>query len=540
MTLATLRGDIYGGVTAAVVALPLALAFGVASGLGPIAGLYGAIAVGFFAAVFGGTPSQVSGPTGPMTVVMGGIVAQYADRLETAFAIVMLGGVIQVLFGAMRVGRFASYTPYSVISGFMSGIGGIIIVMQVLPFVGAPTVPGGTLGAIRALPDAVAGFNPDALLIALASLGVMVFWPLRLRPYVPPPLAALIIGVLLGMTVLVDAPVIGSVPTGLPEIRIPVFSIYDLTEVIQPAFVLALLGTIDSLLTSLVADTVTRSHHNSDRELVGQGIGNIAAGLLGALPGAGATMRTVVNVRAGGRTPVSGALHALILLSVVLGLAPLAERIPHAVLAGILMKVGWDIVDWGYLRRVGRAPRDKVVVMFITLVLTVFVDLVTAVAVGLILAGFMTSRWMEVEELKGVTALSLARDPSLTPEERLALERHEGDVLLVSLRGRFSYASAREITKRLGTVAAGHRVVILDLSGAAHVDTSAAMAIEELIAGIREEDVHCVIAGLSGNAAETLTSLGVLEGMEAANRTDTKAAAIERAAELLNGSVEQA
>jgi len=532
------RGDIFGGVTAAVVALPLALAFGVASGLGPMAGLYGAIATGFFAAVFGGTPAQVSGPTGPMTVVMAAIVAQHADRVETAFAIVFLGGALQVLFGLMRVGRYVSYTPYSVISGFMSGIGAIIIIIQVLPLLGAPAAPGGPLGAVKAAPVALASANLEAVIIGAVALGVMVFWPKSWRAFLPPPLAALLFGTALSLTVLQNAPVIGHVPVGFPALLAPIVPLHDLPGVIQPAFVLALLGTIDSLLTSLVADSITRTNHKSNRELIGQGVGNMAAGVLGALPGAGATMRTVVNVRAGGRTPLSGALHALILLSLALGLAPLTERIPHAALAGILMKVGWDIVDWGYLKRVRRAPRDKVVVMFITLALTVFVDLITAVAVGLILAGFVTARWMENEELKGVTALALSKEGSLTDEERRALEKqkHAAEILLVSLRGRFSYASAREITKRVGVMTAGFRAIVLDFTDAAHIDTSAAMAVEELIGAVRDQNLCCVVAGLSGVAARTFDSLGVLEGLDPANRAPTKALAIERAGALLDAS----
>ena len=530
MRLDNLRGDIFGGLTAAVVALPLALAFGVASGLGPIAGLNSAIAVGFFAAVFGGTPAQVSGPTGPMTVVMAAIVALYADRLETAFAIVFLGGALQIAFGMLRVGRYISYTPYSVISGFMSGIGLIIIIIQVLPFIGLAPAAGGPLGALEALPGALSRVNLDAALIALAALGIMIFWPKKLHAFMPPPLAALITGIALSLTLLDGAPIIGDVPTGLPRLRLPVFPMSELAFIIQPAFVLALLGTIDSLLTSLVADSVTRTHHNSNRELIGQGIGNMAAGLIGALPGAGATMRTVVNVRAGGRTPISGAFHALILLSLVLGLGPLTERIPHAVLAGILMKVGWDIIDWGYLKRIRRAPREKVVVMFITLGLTVFVDLITAVAVGLILASFVTARWMETEELKGVTALALDDDISLTEQERIALEKQGGEILVVSLRGRFSYASAREITKRIAIMTAGYKAIILDMSHAAHVDTSAAMAIEDLVQSIQAERIHCIIAGLSGAAEATLDSLGVLEALDSKDIVATKIAAIQRAA----------
>jgi SulP family sulfate permease len=532
--LKTVRGDIYGGLTAAVVALPLALAFGVASGVGAIAGLYGAIAVGFFAAIFGGTNSQVSGPTGPMTVVMAVIVTDHAGNLGEAFAIVFLGGAIQVLFGTLRIGRFISYTPYPVVSGFMSGIGVIIIMIQVLPFFGLATVPGGPLGALQAWPQAIQQLNPQALAIGCLSLGIAIFWPARLRALLPSPLAALIFGTLAAIFVLQEAPVIGSVPTGLPDLHLPAIALDQLPKIVQPALILALMGSIDSLLTSLVADSVTRTRHNSNRELIGQGIGNMVAGLVGGLPGAGATMRTVVNVRAGGRTPVSGALHAVILLALVLGLGPIAEKIPHAALAGILMKVGWDIIDWGYLKRIRRAPRDKLLVMLVTLGLTVFVDLITAVAAGLILAGFVTSRWMELEELKGITAVALTQDEGeLSVAEREAMQDMNGQIGIIALRGHFSYASARELVQRIGAEAAGHEVIVLDFTDAAHVDTSAALAIEELIETTASETRGCFVAGLSGPAESTLRALGVFDKIPAQRIVQTRLEAIRQAANLI-------
>jgi SulP family sulfate permease len=532
-SLKTLKGDIFGGLTAAVVALPLALAFGVASGIGPIAGLYGAIAVGFFAAVFGGTPAQVSGPTGPMTVVMGVIVAQHAGNISEAFAIVFLGGMLQIVFGALKLGRYVSYTPYSVVSGFMSGIGVIIILIQTLPFFGLPTSSGGPIGAISAWPEIASTLNMQALAIGALALAIMIFWPARLRAFLPPPLAALIAGTLAGLFLFSGAPVIGNVPTGLPEITMPVFPLNRLPDLVAGATTLALLGSIDSLLTSLVADSITRTRHNSNKELLGQGIGNMVAALIGGLPGAGATMRTVVNVRAGGRTPISGALHALVLLALVLGLGPLAEKIPHAALAGILLKVGWDIIDWGYLRRIMRAPREKVIVMFITMGLTVFVDLITAVAVGLILAGFVTARWQEVEQLEGVTKLALPDgDSPLTQAERKELRKANGSVSIVFLRGSFSYASARELASRIGGESPGHKAIVYDFTEAAHMDTSAALALEELIEQAREEHEACFIAGLSGRALETLEGLGVLEGFEESHQFAKRADAIKAAVKI--------
>ena len=320
-----LRGDLFGGVTSMVVALPVALAFGVASGLGAAAGLYGAISVGFFASVFGGTRSQISGPTAPMTVAMAVIVTSHAATLAEALMVVVLAGLLQVLLGVLRAGRFVVYTPYVVVSGFMSGIGIIVIMIHVLPFLGAPTAMGGAMGMIRALPEALGNVNFSATAIAVVTLAVGVLWPQRLARLLPGPLVALSAGTLLGVLWMGDAPVIGPVPTGLPALQFELPSAGFLVRALEPAIILALLGSVDSLLTSLVADSLTGTRHNPDRELVGQGVGNMVAGLFGALPGAGATMGTVVNIRAGGTTPLSGALRALLLLALVLGLGRYVE-----------------------------------------------------------------------------------------------------------------------------------------------------------------------------------------------------------------------
>lgn len=533
-------GDLFGGLTAAVVALPLALAFGVASGLGPIAGLYGAIAVGFFAAIFGGTPAQVSGPTGPMTVVMAAIVASHANNLTDAFMIVMLGGLIQIAFGLLKVGRYVSYTPYSVVSGFMSGTGLIIILIQVLPFFGLPSAPGGPVGAIQSFPQLLTATNIQALIIAAVSLAIMIFWPPKLGKFMPAPLVALIAGTLLAVFVLKAAPVIGDIPLGLPSLHLPFTSFGNLPSLLQPALILALLGSVDSLLTSLVADSITHTQHKSDRELIGQGLGNMAAGLLGGLPGAGATMRTVVNVRAGGRSRASGALHAMILLSLVLGLGPLTERIPYAVLAGILMKVGWDIIDWPYLRLLHTAPRAKVIVMLITLFMTVFVDLITAVSVGLILAGFVTASWMETEELKGVTSVALPEEgDDFNLAEREMLESHGGHTLVVMLRGRFSFASARALVNKIGSVPDSYsHTVIYDLTNAAYFDTSAAFALGNLIKTTLDDGCKCFVSGLSTSAEKTLKSLDILSQLPANNITVTREEAIRRIGSALEQTPE--
>ena len=505
----TFRGDLFGGVTAAVVGLPVSLAFGVASGLGALAGIYGAIAVGFFAAVFGGTKSQISGPTGPMAVAMAAVVTIHADNLAQAFVIVILAGLIQILLGVMRIGRLVAFTPYSVISGFMSGIGVIIILLQTLPFLGADAATGGPIGAIRAWPDAIAAVNYQTLIIAAATLAVGVLWPGKLRKWLPPTLAALVAGTLLGVLWLTDIPVIGEVPTGLPDFKLPEISIGLLSGAITPALTIALLGSIDSLLTSLIADSMTRTQHNPNRELVGQGIGNMMAGFVQGLPGAGATMGTVVNIRAGGRTQVSGVLRALILLAMVLGLGQYVEAIPHAVLAGILIKVGWDIIDWRFITRAHRVRREHLIVMLVTMGLTVFIDLVTAVAIGLIAAGMAAARQFERLELDSVVSTPLLDRTFLGIQG-------EGDefaarVGLVSLRGSFSVASSNRLINTISADIHDHEVLILDFTDTVYVDDSAALVVEQLIEVATEEGTPCIVMGLKSFPAATLLALNVLK-----------------------------
>ncbi|MCY3657512.1 MAG: SulP family inorganic anion transporter [Caldilineaceae bacterium] len=515
--LKNLKGDFFGGLTSTVVGLPIALAFGVASGLGALAGLYGAIAVGFFASMFGGTRSQISGPTGSMTVLMAAIMVMHAENLTQAIIIILMAGVIQILLGVFRIGRFVSFTPYSVVSGFMSGVGIIIMVVQTLPFLGWAVAEGGPVGAIRAWPEAIRNFDPKSLAIGAVSLVVAVALPERARKYVPPPLAALAVGTLLAIIWLQGTPVIGEVPTGLPQIQWPVLSPDLLIGSIAPAITLALLGSIDSLLTSLVADAMTRTQHNPNRELIGQGIGNFAAGLIGGVPGAGSTPGTVVNLRAGGSSGLSGMLRSGLLLALVMGLGKYVSVIPHAALAGILLKVGWDIVDWRFMKRLHKVRREHLIVMVVTLGLTVFVDLVTAVAFGLIAAGFASALQFERLELDSVVSVPLLNQTFFgitgTDVDDDPFSAHVG---LVRLNGTFTVASATRLIKVISLDVQEHEVVILDFTDTHYVDDSAALVIEQLIDTALDEDTDCIVTGLDGDAAATLEALNVLERIPSA------------------------
>ena len=508
-----LRGDMFGGITSMVLALPVALGFGIASGMGAAAGLYGAIIVGFFAAVFGGTRSQISGPTPAMTVAMATIMVTYSDSLAEALTIVVLAGLMQVLLGLSKIGRFVAYTPHVVVSGFMSGIGAIVMLVQALPFLGKSST-GGPLDALAALPAAVTNLNPDAVTVGTVTLLAAFLWPRRLDKALPAPLAALAIGTALGMIWLTDAPVIGPIPTGLPSLHLALPEPSFYLTALQPALILALLGSVDALLTSLVADSLTGNRHNPNRELVGQGIGNMAAGLFGALPGAGATVGTVTNIRAGGRTPVSGVLRSALLLAVVLGLGGLVDPIPLAALAGVLVKVGWDIIDWRMLARVHRLRTDHLLVMLITLMLTIFVDLVTAVAIGLIAGGMAHARQLEQLELDSVVSTPLLDRVFFAGFRRVEeFDTYQARVGLLALRGSFTVASSHRLVSVIGEDIKDHDVVMFDFSEATYIDDSAAMVVEQLLDVARRADTHCIMIGLSGSVAATLDTLNILHAV---------------------------
>ena len=533
--LKTFRGDVFGGVTSAVIALPVSLAFGVASGLGAEAGLYGAIAVGFFASVFGGNRFQISGPTPAMTVAMSVIVTTHASTLGEAFTVFVLAGLLQIALGLLRTGRFVVYTPYAVISGFMSGIGVIVMLIQILPFLGAPAAEGGPMAAVRALPEAVANLNGSALAIGAATLAVSIFWPQRLSRLLPGPLVALLAGTALGVFWLTDAPIIGAIPAGLPELQLSLPSASFLARAFHPALVLALLGSVDSLLTSLVADSLTGTQHDSNRELVGQGLGNTIAGLFGGLPGAGATMGTVVNIRAGGLTRMSGALRAILLLAVLLGLGRFLEPIPHAVLAGILIKVGWDIIDWPLLAHLHRIRRDHLFVLVLTLGLTVFVDLVTAVAIGLIVAGMAHARQIESLELDNVLSVPLLDRVFFEGvEDTAAMDDYSARVGLVALRGAFTVASSHKLVNVIGKDIKDHEVVIFDFSDATYLEDSAAMIIRQLLEVAAKSRTHVIVLAVSGSVEKTLVTLDILAGVPGEHVVETMDEARDAARALLN------
>ena len=509
-----LRGDVLGGVTAAFVALPLALAYGVASGMGAAAGLYGAIALGFFAAFFGGTPTQISGPTAPMAIVVAAVIALHAESLPEALAVIVMGGLLQALLGVFRLGRYVAYTPYVVVSGFMSGIGILVIAIQVLPFLGSDPVPGGAVGMVLGLPAAVEEVNWSAVAVGCVTLAFSVFWPRRLARYLPGTLAGLIPGTLLGALWLNDAPVVGEIPAGLPALQLEMPSLDFLARAVEPALVLALIGSVVSLLTSLVADSLTRTSHDPDRELIGQGVGNMAAGVVGGLPGGGTPVYTVPNIRAGGTTRAAGVTFSLFLLALLLGLGSYVESIPLAALAAVLIKIGWDLVDWHLLTRLRRLRRDHAVVMVTTLALAVFVDLVVAVAVGLVISVLARAGKLERAEHDSVVSVPLLDQVFLHDgEEAEDSDPFSARVGMVALRGSLTVTSSRSLVRTISMDLAEHELVIFDFSDATYIDDSAAMLVRQLIEIATDEKTPAIAMGHSGEVVGTLSALDVLGGI---------------------------
>ena len=528
-----LKGDLLGGLTAAVVALPLALAFGNAA-LGPggaIYGLYGAIITGFLAALLGGTPAQVSGPTGPMSVTVAGGVSSLAavgvnqdlsagEILPMVMAAVVIGGVCEVLLGVLRLGRFITLVPYSVVSGFMSGIGFIILVLQLGPFVGI-TTRGGVVDSLQTLANSP-GLNPAALAVGVMTLAVVFLSPLRLRQWIPSPLLALVIVTPLSLLFFNDDRLnalgleplarIGAIPEGGLQLVMPNFSEH-LPELVKAGLVLALLGAIDSLLTSLVADNITQTSHNSNRELIGQGMANTAAGFLSGLPGAGATMRTVINIKSGGATPLSGMSHSLVLLVVLLGAGPLAAQIPTALLAGILIKVGLDIIDWGFLLRAHRLSGKTAVLMYSVLLMTVFWDLIWGVLVGMFVANLLTVDSITQTQLEGMDAdnppdAAEVRLHDLTTEEKSLVDQCGNALMLFRLRGPLSFGAAKGISARMGLIQ-NYKVLILDITEVPRIGISASLAIERMVQEAQTSGRTILIAGANSKLQQRLRQFGV-------------------------------
>ena len=571
-----LKGDTFGGITAGIVALPLALAFGVSSGLGPTAGLYGAIFISFFAALFGGTNTQISGPTAPMTavsmVIIAGIVAandgDVSKALPAILSVFLLAGLFQIGLGLLGFGKYIRYIPYPVVSGFMTAIGLIILLTQVLPSVGyypkedmnfveefkpqaqevilenilkeeagegililenfeettkrgkkiteaqilkesqtlAAKKASGTIGAIKVFPRAIKNINWLELALALGTIFIIYGFK-RITTKIPSTLVALLVmsGIAVGFSL--DYRTIQEIPGGIPMPKLEIiteFSFSTISPYIFTALTLSLLGAIDSLLTSVVADNITKTKHKPNKELVGQGIGNSIATIFGGIPGAGATIRTVVNINAGGKTKLSGMLAGLVLLVIMLALGPIASKIPAAVLAGILITVGINVMDYKGLRAIPYLPKDmklgpiklssEVIIMLVVLFLSTFWDLIYAVGIGLVIASLMFMK--KIGDITGKRSLVKNLDKKSWPDEKGFPKELREEVFIKHVKGPLFFGSTSDFQQLAGQIPSTASKVIMRLVNMHYLDQSGLYALEDTLMDLKNKEVEVLFVGL--------------------------------------------
>ena len=515
-----LKGDFTGGLVAGVVALPLALAFGVQSGMGATAGLYGAIAVGIFAALFGGTETQASGPTGPMTVVSAALIAaaiQLNGSLDNAMNIILLafllGGLFQVIFGFLNIASYVKYFPYPVISGFMSGVGLIIIILQIFPFLGLDSAKS-TLAVIKDFPRLFSEANISALVLGVITIVIYQVFP-KITKAIPSALVALIIATLIAFFAKMDVPLIGEIPSGLPAFQLGSILNVDSSAyalVLEYALVLAVLGSIDSLLTSVIADNMTKTKHNSNRELIGQGIGNMLAAAIGGIPGAGATKGTVVNINAGGKTRLSGMIHGTFLLAVLLGLGKLAAHIPLCVLAGLLIPIGFKIVDFKGLKHLTKVPKSDAAVLVLVLLITTFGSLIHAVGIGIALACLLFMKKLGDISERGLEVGKIADLDGSKPwqDEKEFYEKYKDKVIIKHLYGPLFFGFTSYFKDQIKALPNDIEAVIFRMDRVPYVDQSGLYTLEDIIFDLRTQNTKVILVGLKKQPSDMLKAIDII------------------------------
>jgi SulP family sulfate permease len=576
-----LRGDLLGGLTAGIVALPLALAFGVSSGLGPSAGLYGAIFLSFFAALFGGTPTQISGPTAPMTavsmVVIAAIISVHNGSVEKALpyilAVFLLSGLLQILLGLVGIGKYIKYIPYPVVSGFMTAIGVIILITQILPVIGydvkkdseyieqfkplaeehllekilieeskegllvledfeetirragevneasiyeealnlAKNSASGVVGTLQTLPRAAGGINWIELILALSTIAIIYGFK-RITTAIPSTLVALLVVSIAAIGFGIEYRSIQQIPEGFPVLQWSLFSDFSflgLLPYVFTALTLALLGAIDSLLTSVVADNLTKTRHLPNKELIGQGIGNSVAALFGGIPGAGATIRTVVNIQSGGKTKLSGMVAAVVLLVILLILSPLASQIPAAVLAGILVTVGIGVMDYKGLKALKKIPKTEVAVMVVVLLLSVFWNLVYAVGVGLILASLFFMKKMGDLATKDSRVAAVSEEKAWKDETKLSASFKE-NVFIKHINGPLFFGFTSDFVNISKQIPASAHVAIIRMDKVPYVDQSGLFALEDVLLDLNQQNIKTLIVGVQSQPKYLMKTIGII------------------------------
>lgn len=535
----TFLRDLTAGLTVGIVALPLALAFAIASGVGPERGLYTAIVAGFLISALGGSRVQIGGPTGAFVVIVSGIVAKYG--YQGLAVCTLMAGILLIIMGLARFGGMIKFIPFPVVTGFTSGIAVVIFSSQIKDLLGLrmETVPAEFFEKWEAYWHALGTINPAAAAVGLGTAAV-VFIQRRVAPRVPGMILAMI-----GATVLVHLlklPVetigsrFGELPSTLPAPQVPLTDPGHLRELISPALTVALLAAIESLLSATVADGMVGTRHRSNTELVGQGVANIASSIFGGIPATGAIARTATNVKSGARTPVAGMVHALTLLVILLAAAPLAKLIPLACLAGILVVVSWQMSEIEHFRRLLRSPRSDVAVLVITFVLTVVVDLTVAVQVGVVLAAMLFIRRMA--EITNVGALTRElKDRDEDPEDPLsiAMRNVPPAVEVYEIDGPFFFGAAETFQDAMRNLRKAPRVLILRMRNVPALDATGIHVLREFHLQCQRDGTHLILSGVHTQPLAALMRSGVYEEIGEENMAGNIDLALARAREVLAG-----
>jgi len=522
----------------------MALAFGVSSGLGPQAGLYGAVFVGLFAALFGSSTRLISEPTGPMTVVTTAILTSLAGEYPEqapalVFGVIMIAGVVQITLGALKLGQFITLMPYAVISGFMSGIGVLLILMQFPSFLGHSTPSGGAWGVLRTLPHLLHNLNPAETLLGVLALLLLLLWPRRWRRFCPPQLLALVFCTVLSLLWMDSETLrrIGEIPMGLPRPRLPAFQMDIWTVLLLDGLILGLLGCIDTLLTAMIADSLTREQHDSDRELTGQGIANVVSGLFGGLPGAGATMGTVVNIQCGSKSPVAGIIRAVILLVIAVAAAPLLSPVPMSVLAAIAISVGFNILDWSFIKRAHRVSTSSTLMMYGVLLLTVFVDLMIAVGVGVFFANLLTIKRLSDLHSRSVGVISTPDAAiRLSDEEKKLLHSLGNRLVLFHMSGPMIFGVAKAIAREHAAMKSA-KALVLDLSDVPLLGVTVCLSIENMVLDALAQGARVWIVGAGGRTRTRLSDFGIFS-LDGLIEVQTRLQALQEAQNLAHNSTD--
>ncbi len=548
----TMGADLSAGVTVGIIALPMAMAFAIGSGVKPEAGIITAVIAGFLASFLGGTRVSISGPTGAFVGIVSGIVANYG--VSGLLICTLMAGALLFFMGLIRLGGLIRYIPAPLIRGFTTGIAVIILCGQLRDFLGITSQvdTSNLLTTFMGLLPQLHEVHPATTLVGLASIAIIVFWPKRLSRYVPGSIIAML---LITGLVMVLAPILGfsvetidtrynGIPRTLPMPHLPEFDLATFQKLLSPALTIALLGAIESLLCATAADGMTNDEHNPDQELMAQGIANMVVPLFGGLPATGAIVRTAANIRSGGKTPVSGIVHSVTLLIIMLLLAPFAKFIPLAVLSGVLIMIALNMGDWKEFVRMSRYPRNDAIVFMLTFIITIIFGLTQAVFVGMFVACLLFIRGISIISNVGVRPAhhhehhkKILAEPQDYDSWYVAEADANDDLLLVTMTGAMFFGAAKKLKGLLQLQRGQHKVVIMRMGQVITMDATAMFTMEEILDKFNEDKIPVILVALREQPMNTLRRAGLLAKIPPENIVGSLEAAMYRADEIIDGTV---